>query len=194
MNAPQLYGRNSTDCLDVLWTPYLLQPRPGRGVLEQDTEEDMVGHCRALFSHSLRPLSSHTPQLHYSLQNMAPILGCQIPTRFFAGEDHRLQLRMVLRIKDIRGGDNHSKRQGRPGSHRSRQCRSQLAGFSGVQRLATLTSSFPSFKELALADSLPDSATLGSSPIEWWCETTDTTIKSPQTPRGRSFPVFCRRQ
>lgn len=76
----------------------------------------------------------------------------------------------------------------------NRQCRSQLAGFSAVQRLATLTSSIPSFKELALADSLPDSATLGSSPIEWWCETTDTTTKSPQTPRGRSFPVFCRRQ
>ncbi|KAG0058707.1 hypothetical protein BGZ90_004810 [Linnemannia elongata] len=58
------------------------------------------------------------------------------------------------------------------------QYRSQLAVFSGVQRLATVTSSFPSFKAQALAASLPDSATLGSSPIEWWCETTDTTIKA----------------
>ncbi|KAK3811467.1 MAG: hypothetical protein JOS17DRAFT_796098 [Linnemannia elongata] len=31
---------------------------------------------------------------------------------------------------------------------------------------------------LALANTLPDSATLASSPIEWWFETTDTTIKA----------------
>lgn len=58
------------------------------------------------------------------------------------------------------------------------QYRSLLAGFPSLQRLVTVASSIPSLKALALADTLPDSATLASSPIEWWFETTDTTIKA----------------
>ncbi|KAH7032007.1 hypothetical protein BKA57DRAFT_523244 [Linnemannia elongata] len=58
------------------------------------------------------------------------------------------------------------------------QYRSLLAGFPSLQRLVTAASSLPSFKALALTDTLPDSATLASSPIEWWFETTDTTIKA----------------
>ena len=58
------------------------------------------------------------------------------------------------------------------------QYRSLLAEFPSLQRLVTVASSIPSLKALALADTLPDSATLASSPIEWWFETTDTTIKA----------------
>ncbi|KAK3839494.1 MAG: hypothetical protein JOS17DRAFT_812882 [Linnemannia elongata] len=56
--------------------------------------------------------------------------------------------------------------------------RSLLAGFPGLQRMVTVASSLPSLKALALANTLSDSATLASSPIEWWFETTDTTIKA----------------
>ncbi|OAQ33174.1 hypothetical protein K457DRAFT_1872567 [Linnemannia elongata AG-77] len=49
------------------------------------------------------------------------------------------------------------------------------ARFPSLQRLVTVASSLPSLKALALADTLPDTATLASSPIEWWFET-DTTI------------------
>jgi len=56
--------------------------------------------------------------------------------------------------------------------------RSLLAGFPSLQRLVTAASSLPSLKALALTDTPPDSATLASSPIEWWFDTTDTTIKA----------------
>ncbi|OAQ26372.1 hypothetical protein K457DRAFT_22323 [Linnemannia elongata AG-77] len=58
------------------------------------------------------------------------------------------------------------------------QYRSLLAGFPSLERLVTVASSIPFLKALVLADTLPDSATLASSPIEWWFETTDTTIKA----------------
>lgn len=51
---------------------------------------------------------------------------------------------------------------------------SLLAGFPGLQRWVSVASFLPSLKALALADSLPDSITLASSPIEM----TDTTIKA----------------